>query len=371
MEKRDYKRNAYAMIYLTACAVNGKTPRAEKIQSIDLEQLFEVCQEHILTACTAYALESVGIKKHEFTQAKEKAIRKNILLDSERKNILNRLEQEKIWYMPLKGSILKEHYPKIGMRQMADNDILCDAAARERIRDIMLDMGFVCHHFGKGHHDEYFKKPVNNFEIHNALFVPYVGEKLYEYYVNVKDRLLRDADKEYGYHFTDEDFYIYMTAHEYKHYSGGGTGVRSLLDVYIFAREFGDSLDWEYIGAELEKLGISDFEKQSRELALTIFGNKKMSDEQKKMLDYYIFSGTYGTIQNSVENRIQKVGKGSKLKYLFHRFFPTMDQIKSFYPFFYRHKWLLPILWVYRPFRGLFVNRKKILAEVRYLFKRS
>ena len=28
----------------------------------------------------------------------------------------------------------------------------------------------------------------------------------------------------YGYHFSDEDFYLYMLAHEYKHFSGSGTG---------------------------------------------------------------------------------------------------------------------------------------------------
>ena len=88
MEKKEYRRNAGAMIYLVSCAVNGKTPNAEKLKSIDLEQLFEVCQEHILTACAAYALEAAGIHDQNFQQAKEKAVRKNILLDAERAKIL-------------------------------------------------------------------------------------------------------------------------------------------------------------------------------------------------------------------------------------------------------------------------------------------
>lgn len=31
---------------------------------------------------------------------------------------------------------------------------------------------------------------------------------------------------------SDNDYYIHMTAHEYNHYSQGGTGLRSLLDRY-------------------------------------------------------------------------------------------------------------------------------------------
>ncbi len=40
-------------------------------------------------------------------QVKKKSIRKNCLLDIERTSILADMEQHGIWYMPLKGSILK------------------------------------------------------------------------------------------------------------------------------------------------------------------------------------------------------------------------------------------------------------------------
>ena len=85
MEKSEFRNTAEDMIDLTACAVNNRKPSQERIVDLDLTKLFEVCQEHILTACAAYVLESVGIKDNEFTQAKEKAVRKNILLDAERK----------------------------------------------------------------------------------------------------------------------------------------------------------------------------------------------------------------------------------------------------------------------------------------------
>lgn len=370
MDKEEYRKNAHLMLYLASCAVNSVAPGPEKMREIDLEQLFKVCESHVLTAVTAYALETAGIQDHAFTQAKEKAIRKNILLDAERSALLKRLEAEHIWYMPLKGAILKDWYPKLGMRQMSDNDILCDKEYRKRIREIMQEAGFTLEK-SKINVEEYSKKPVHNFEMHFDLFTEYNQGKIYSYYETVKDRLIRDAQCQYGYHFSVEDFYLYMTAHEYKHYAEGGTGVRSLLDVYILMRKFGDTLDMQYIAAEAEKMGIAAFEKQNRELAMQLFGSHSLTDEQMQQLDYYIFSGAYGTFEHSGKNRVERAmqgnGSSAKLRYLFQRLFPPMDKIRTGYPFFYQHKWLIPVLWLIRPFRALIVNRGRMLSEIKHL----
>ena len=72
--------------------------------------------------------------------------------------------------------------------------------------------------------------PVLNFELHTTLFGSDHDETLYRYYADTKRLLRKDEDNNYGFHFSNEDFYVYMTAHEWKHYNGGGTGIRSLLD---------------------------------------------------------------------------------------------------------------------------------------------
>ena len=369
MDKSLYLHTAYQMIRLVRCALTGRTPDKEWAKSLDFPVLFAVCQDHILTACAAYALESAGIHDPDFTEAKAKAIRKNILLDAERKAILARMEQSQIWYMPLKGALLKDWYPKLGMRQMSDNDILYDARYCELVKDIMLERGYACSHFGKGTNDAYLKEPIYNFEMHNHLFLEaYVGG-FHRYYENVKDRLLKDDGNSFGYHFRPEDFYLYMTAHEYKHFAGGGTGVRSLTDTYVFIQKFGDSLDWDYLNTELEKMKLTEYERQNRELAMKLFSCKRLSLDEKTRLDYYILSGTYGNLKNRVKNDVQRMENCSKVKYILHRIFPTTAQIKSFWPFFYRHKWLIPLLWIYRPIHGLIVNRKKIISELRYLWR--
>ena len=369
MDKKTYRTYALAMLELVICSLNNEKPKKSFLKHLNLDELFTVCQEHILTACAAYALESAGIKDRQFTQAKEKALRKNILLDVERNRIFSRFEKEKIRYMPLKGSVIKNWYPKLGMRQMSDNDILYDAKYREKVREIMLDSGFSCEHFGRGNDDAYFKPPVCNFEMHNELFNELNNEKFNRYYLDIEKMLIKDEDNGYGYHFSNEDFYIYITAHEHKHFVSGGTGVRCLADRYIILKKYGKSLNWEYILKELKKLGIADYEHQSRKLALKIFKRQELTEKEQKLLNYHIFSGTYGNIENKVKNGIKNYGKGSKTKYILRRIFPPMQQIKVRDNFFYRHKWLIPVLLVYRPFRGLFTKRKKIMNELKYIFR--
>lgn len=363
------------MLYLTACAVNGIKPDSDYISHMDLEKLFQMCQFHSLTAIVCMALESAEITDKKFIEAKSKAIRKNILLDAEREKILDFLEKNKIWHMPMKGVILKGFYPKIGMRQMADNDILYDKSYQNQVFEFMNKSGYTAKSFGKSHHDTYMKPPVYNFEMHTDLFEKTNNEKFYSYYSEIKKHLVRDNKKGYRFHFTDEDFYVYMTAHEYKHYNNSGTGLRSLLDCFVFVKEKGESLNWEYIAEQIDILGITDFEKESRQLAMKIFTNpccEELSSGEKKMLGFYLFSGTYGTMKHTLEKRVrtfnEQTGSTSKLRYIWHRIFPPMEFYRQYFPFFYRHKFLLPIGWGFRLLRGVICRRKHMKSELHFIY---
>lgn len=369
------KQTGYDMLYLSACAVNGIKPDSDYITHIDLAKLFQMCQFHSLTAIVCMALESAGITDKKFIEAKSKAIRKNILLDAEREKILDFLEQNKIWYMPLKGIILKEFYQKIGMRQMADNDILYDKSYQKRVFEFMKKRGYTAESVGKSHHDTYTKLPVYNFEMHTDLFVRMNNEKYYSYYSEIKKRLVQDEKKSYLYHFTDEDFYVYMIAHEYKHYSQGGTGLRSLLDCFVYVQEKENSLDWDYITQQTDIFGITDFEQESRKLAMKIFTNQNcnnLSDNEKEMLKFYLFSGTYGTMKHSVEKRVrtfnEQNGSTSKFRYIWYRIFPPMEVYRQYFPFFYQHKFLLPVCWIFRLARTLIYHKKRLKSELYFIY---
>lgn len=73
--------------------------------------------------------------------------------------------------------------------------------------------------------------------MHTSLFYTVHDSKWQEYYKNIRTRLVKDDDNSYGCHFSDADFYIYMTTHEYKHYAHSETGLRSLLDCYVYLQK--------------------------------------------------------------------------------------------------------------------------------------
>ena len=371
MNREEYKKAIEEVLYLVSCAVNDEQPERAKTEKWDMENLYKAAEKHMLTALVGYALKKAGINDKSFIQSIGKSVRKIIIMESDKKLIFERLEEEKIWYMPLKGALIKELYPAIGLRQMCDFDILFDGHCTEKVNEIMLELGFTCEKFEKSIHNVYFKKPVSNFEMHTALFGNYHDKKLYKYYKNVFERLEKDEDNDYGYHFNSSDMYIYIVAHEYKHYAEGGTGLRSLLDIYMIWKKLGDTLDEDYIARETKKFGIYEFEQKNKKLALHLFGNGKMTEEEQKMLDYVIYSGTYGNMQNKIQNEVVKCGGGKtgKLKFLFKSLFLPMHRVKIFYPFFYRHKILLPLLPFYRIFRSLTVSREKTKKLLKTLKK--
>lgn len=85
-----------------------------------------------------------------------------------------------------------------------------------------------------------------------------------------------------------------MMVHAFKHYNAGGTGIRSLVDVYVYLSKKAEQMDWDYIEGELEKLDIDAFEKRFRVLAKKVFGEDVTSmdgvefdqDEIKKTPDF-------------------------------------------------------------------------------------
>lgn len=356
------------LIYLAYCSVNGIIPDKKRTENINLEQLYAVSKHLTLVSLIAFALESADIQDSRFEKAKEKAMRKNLFLDTERKALFAYFENKGIWYMPLKGSILKDIYPEYGMRQMADNDILYDVTYQEDVKSYFESKGYEISSYKKGVHDVYKKPPVLNFEMHSSLFGVMHDLTWQEYYSNVKNKLIKDTDNKYGYHFSDDDFYIYITTHEYKHYSNGGTGLRSLVDRYVFIKN--KVLNWNYIESECQKLGIAEFEKESRKLALNLFGFENgltESDETRlKMLDVYLHSGTYGLLENSIKKGLD-TSDGSKIKYFMSRVFPSMSYYQTYFPILYKFRMLIPFFIVYRFFKVIICRRKMLKNYIRIL----
>lgn len=356
----------------------------------DFDALFQAADRHLLSAAACAALEAAGLladcppeTAKRFQAAKLTAIRRTLLMDAEREKVLGALEEMGVWHAPLKGVIVNAVYPQYGVRQFADNDILFDAARWRDVRTHMRQAGYKVKSVRRGSHDVYQKPPVYNFELHRTLFSGSGTDDFLRvcaaYYGDVRGRLAKDEGNRFGYHFSDEDFYIYFLAHACKHYGGGGTGLRTLLDAYLYRRAK-PALDGDYLAGELEKLGLTAFERDFRSLSDKLFGPapcSALAADEAAMLDWLESSGVYGTVAHSVQIRLRQMQGGdgpatarTKAKYLFRRIFPGWDWYQVNAPFVFRHRWTVPFYWVIRLCRGVFIKGRRNLREVSEVYAR-
>ena len=389
-------KNGMDMLYLAACALHDVVPDKKRVSDMDMIGVMKEAARHSMHSVTY-----LGIKKYvDSTQndvslidadllAKWKnghawIVKKAILFTLEREKLLSFFEQNGIWYLPLKGVILQNFYPQLGMRQMADNDILFDASYRGELKKYMLENGYRGGEFvgrtDAGCHDTYLKEPFYNFEMHYSLHPATEKDvSLRNYYDDLGQRMIKDSDNAYGYHMSDEDFYIYVITHAYRHYSHAGNGVRIFMDAYVYLSRKQSELDFAYIEREMSSLGLADFEKMIRTLAFKLFSDPnpknlmKFTAEEANFLSFHIDSGVYGTTGNAMRIKLDELSGGGKitprvkLKYFIRRLIPGNDCYMLRYPLAYRYKILIPLAIVARILEAIFTKPRVLLKEIRAL----
>lgn len=397
MNKKEKKKQAklwetaaWDMLYLVQCSINGLVPDLDRVTKMDLAKVYARSVSQSLEAMTYMALESL-MKAHpaekitdetqvlgKWKEAKNKAIRKTILMDAARTELFAYLEEKGIWHVALKGAVLCHMYPEYGMRQMSDNDILFDPAFRQEVHDWFVERGYEVISFGKCYHDVYRKKPIYNFEMHVSLFSEGFHPRFLQYYLEFQDRLILVPGKQFEYTISDEDFYLYILTHEYKHFSSNGIGLRFLTDLFVYLQAKKD-LNWEYLHAELEKIGLSGFERTMQELSEKAFHMQKnaagLTKREKRMLGSLVFSNTYGSRSSfwySYIKQAQKMGKKvslkSKARYLMSRLFPDRLYMElwcqEYEPYIAQHQWLMPVAPIWRIVKRSVEKRKQVKEEL-------
>jgi hypothetical protein len=333
------------LVYLLRCVLDREVPDARRVARMDVGSIHLLASRHMVAAACSMALESAGVCHPALVEARGKAVRKTALMDVERGRLFRRMDRLGIWHVPLKGAVLQAMYPAYGMRQMSDNDILFDASRADEVREVMEGMGFSCEDFGSGTDDVYHKRPVLNFEMHRSLFTNAHDPNLCAYYRDVWRLLVPDGDGTCGMHFSNEEFYAYMVAHEWKHYSQEGTGLRSLMDTFVWLRHKGESMDWDHVRASLDALGIAGFEERNRKLAVRLFSGEDLDEGDEAMLAYVVESGAYGTFGHGVDNVIRR---RVRLGFIAYKLFPPMGVMRVAYPVLDSAPFLLPACWLAR-----------------------
>ena len=368
MDKELFKNNVYQYIKLISLYLNKKEASDFVLDKDNLPFFARLSKHHSLNAFfykvvldTKVVIEEKNLNKLE--QYYLFNVRKATLFEKERKELYQYLNEQQIDFLPLKGIIIKDYYPDQYSREFADNDILFDDKKTELVKQFFVSHDYIVEYYKKSNHDVYQKKPVLNFEMHRALFGETGdNEKIVAYFNDYLEKAPIKEGKEHQ--LSNEDFYIYFTAHSYKHYHVSGCGIRTLIDYYVYLKN--TKLDFDYIDQELAKLDLLDFSNNIRELTIKVFDDQPLNQEEEEMLLYIASSGTYGTMEHSVAKGVKEKGK---FGYFMQRVFPPYRFYKSAYPWAYKCPILIPFAWLARFFRIIFKNPKRAKSELKTISK--
>lgn len=273
------------------------------------------------------------------------------------------LEAEKIPFIPLKGSVIRQLYPEPWMRTSCDIDVLVQEQDLDKtISCLERNCDYTFH--GKASHEvSMFSKSGVHIEIHYDLIEKGRASKSNEVLSNVWKDAIPALNCEYHKKMSDVMYYFYHIAHMAKHFECGGCGIRPFIDLWILdGIAITDKNDRNEL---LNKAELFQFAHIVHKLSSVWMDNLPYDSTTEKMENYILTGGVYGTLQNKITVQQQK--KGGKFKYAISKIIIPYDTIKFHYPILQKHRWLTPIMQVRRWFKLIFCGHaKRSMRELSY-----
>lgn len=302
------------------------------------------------------------------------AIHKALVQEYEFQSLLDDMEKDGIDCLPMKGWIMRNYYPDPLMRSMGDLDVLIKDMDSHKMQEWIESKGYILENNKNPVHDEYQKPPYVLVELHRTLIdINYLVELQTEWIDQLVERVWDEQnltkETNHIYQLRDEDFYIYHLLHFYKHFMYAGSGIRPLVDIYIFLKKKEKSLDRVYLQQQLEHLKLSTFAEKMEQLAFACFDGQVLQEriaieDIRQIVAYLTDVSTYGDEATSKIAAVVSQGTGSFagdiLTARIKKCFPPRQVLQQRYPKLRDHPWMLPFYWVIRAARIIFLERHKV-----------
>lgn len=352
------------IITLLKCAITGQClPLPE---GFDLERAYPVIRRHHMIPLAYEGAVNCGMDRNHPVMKRMFAgcCRATLYSEGQQRQaerIFAAFDAAGIDYMPLKGCEMKPRYPRPELRMMGDADILIRLEQYHRAVPIMEELGF-----DRGEetdHELPWSAPELKVELHKHL-IPTNNTDFYPYFGTGWDRAHPRGGCRYG--MTPEDEFIYLLTHFAKHYRDGGIGCRHVVDLWVYRRC--TALDEGRIRAELEKLGLLIFYDHTLALLEAWFAGGPMTEMASVMTAYIFSSGSWGVDESRALSQVVNSPRMSgRLGYLLWMAFPSVELLRGKYTVLKKAPWLLPVVWIVRPFYKLLFEAPTLKRRQRSL----
>ena len=272
--------------------------------------------------------------------------------------LLERLAENGIDHIVMKGYVLKEYYPVPELRTYGDIDIVIRPEDRQKCHELMLSLGYTVKTDWEPVYS--YRRPDELYELHTELMETDVSEKADHraYFRDPWQHAVPEGD--HRWQLEPEYHFLYLLVHLAKHVRNGGAGVRLYLDLAVFIRHFGDSLDWDRVAGELEDMGLTAFAAAVLAFVGQYFGIESplaLSLVEEALLEELaaqtMSGGVFGQDdRDSGTSTLTAEKTGTpRIAVILKRLFPAAKTIESRYTYLQGRPWLLPVAWIHRLFR--------------------
>lgn len=279
--------------------------------------------------------------------------------------VFEALEKEKIPFIPLKGVVIKNYFPNPSLRTFTDVDLFIGDKIQE-VRAVMSSLGYERKYEGESNDESFVKKPSLHFEMHNELFPDFY--RFGGYFDDPFKHTIPVEGKKYFRVFRDEDFFIHVLAHLYKHFTHNGCGLRQFLDIYVLTENM--NLDFEYIRNELKTIELEDFMDAVIKENAFLFGGNKPDKNDIEIAEYIFSNDLFGSDDMHFALLYAKNEKNDeekffiwKVKHYFNKWQLPYSKMKLQYPVLKKLPFLLPFCYIHKLFRVLFFRRDVLKQE--------
>lgn len=305
--------------------------------------------------------------------------------------VFNKIIEENIPVIVLKGLVVRDFYPQPDQRTMSDADILVHKDDVEKVKKLLIEMGYIfledhkaSHHIALVHH----KYPV--IEVHWNLFKRDGFSNELEHYERlIWNRAIKvNVGEAEVLSLSYEDLALHLCMHMAAHLASTGFGVRQLCDLVLLVEKKGEEIDWNSFIMKARMYGFEKFSlimfllckelfqmEIPKELEVKSVNNKKYVSA---LIDEIFESGVHGKkemanqfatqVAFNFEDKDSNATLGAIKRY-FRFIFPRIDDMSDKYSYAKKFKILAPIAWIHHLFVGIFASEYTFKDKFEFLTK--
>lgn len=345
--------------------------KVETIPSADWEQVDAISYDQgvrsLLYSGVSHKKSSVPLSLlRDWRAAMIASVLRSDEINAEQTEILNALDAQGIDTVVLKGTSISRLYPHPDTRTLGDIDLLVDPQQQDTVNAILLALGYECHDHDHAFHVNYRKGNVE-VEVHHAVSeVPdLLGENRAktEMTAFLQKRKMVNCNGMTFPSLSDSHQALMLLLHMERHMLEGGIGLRQMCDLAVFVAKSAPQHWGEYTLSLLHQCGLLVYAKVITKACVQYLG---LSEESASwcmdasdslsgdMIQDVFRGGNLGLADtgNSSDLFTDRSSLGDDKHNVVKGLINTLNKrAYVHFPFTQKHKFLLPIFWVFLPAR--------------------